>query len=373
MTRAALVAAALAVAVGCTTGATLDPLDPGRDPRVGRSVLSFLWKAVLHDQRAEKAPQELAGPALVGDVVVTGTQGGDLVALELRRGHEKWRTAVGPTSTTPLLDRGRLYVGTDDGQLVAVDAATGKLLWRFASKGAIQHPPVVLGDLLVVSNDADHVYAVDRETGKWRWQYERETPEEFTSRGHAGVATDGERVYAGFSDGHLVALGASTGDVVWVRSLAAGATEFVDVDATPIAADGVVYAASAAGGVYALTPTDGTERWRFEVIGAGDLTLDGDRLYVAAAEAGLHALDLKGRLLWRQGLHDAGDPAAPVVVGDLLYVSLTDAGLAIVDRGSGELVQSWNPGQGISSPPLVSDGRLWTLSNSGVLYAMSVE
>ena len=68
----------------------------------------------------------------------------------------------------------------------------------------------------------------------------------------------------------------------------------------------------------------------------------------------------------------AFDPSAPLLYGDLLFLSLSDRGLMIVDRDSGRLFQSFDPGPGVSSQPAVVGDRLYVLSNGGVLYAMSL-
>jgi outer membrane protein assembly factor BamB len=347
-------------------------MNPRRDDDVGFPVLSLLWKRVVHDRTEEHRPQEFATATAGATQLYVGSQDGLFYALRAADGVEVWKRKIGPVSSQPLLHEGRLYIGTDDGALVALDAVDGKAKWKFVTKGAILHPPVVVGDMVIFSNDADHVYALDRDTGKWRWQYDRETPEEFTVRGHAGVSAEGERVFAGFSDGHMVALTSTGGEVVWVRSLAGSETAFVDVDSTPVIADGVLYASSASGGLYALDVGDGTEKWRFDVKGAGAVAVDRDRLFFAAADEGLFALDRRGHLLWRQGLRQGGDPAAPLLAGAYLFLSLSDTGLMIVDKASGRLYQSFDPGPGVSSQPAVIGDRLYVLSNGGVLYAMAL-
>ena len=57
--------------------------------------------------------------------------------------------------------------------------------------------------------------AVDATTGKFKWQYKSETPEEYTLRGHAGVTIDKDLIFTGFSNGTLAALRKDTGSVAW--------------------------------------------------------------------------------------------------------------------------------------------------------------
>jgi outer membrane protein assembly factor BamB len=363
-------------------GAVADPRAPwehAHDHDIGRPVLGFRWKRTLIDHSTSTRPQELARVAVFpgtgagqGGPIFAGTHDGVLHALASRDGHELWRRTVGSMSGEPVLAGDALYVGTDDGTLHSIDPTTGVVRWKYQARGPIVRPPALSGDTVVFTTELDKVVALDRTSGKFRWQYERETPEEFTIRGNAGPAVTADRVFAGFADGHVVALSLGGGEVVWVRSLAGEAGQFVDVDTTPVVADGVVYAASAAGGLYALSAADGTERWRVPMTGAAQLLLDGNRLYAVAAEEGLFAIDTGGHVLFRQGFAHAGDPAAPVVDGVYLLLSFSDAGLFIVDKRDGTLVQSFNPGSGFSAPPSLGRDLLFILSNGGILYALNV-
>src|SRR5262249_12910805 len=155
----------------------------------------------------------------------------------------------------------------------ALDPITGAVRWKHEAKGAILRAPALSGDTLVFTTETDNVIALDRTSGKFRWHYQRQTPEEFTIRGNAGATLAESHVYTGFADGHVVALSLGAGEVVWVRSLAGEAGQFIDVDTTPIVSDGTVYAASAAGGLYALASADGTEKWRVPMTGAAQLLL----------------------------------------------------------------------------------------------------
>src|SRR5690606_18123747 len=101
----------------------------------------------------------------------------------------------------------------------------------------------VLADGLVLfSNEADQVYALDADTGKYRWQYKGETPDEYTLRGHAGVAVSDGLVFTGFANGTMVALRQATGSVAWLTSLKGEGERFVDMDSTPVVAGDTIYA-----------------------------------------------------------------------------------------------------------------------------------
>jgi outer membrane protein assembly factor BamB len=250
--------------------------------------------------------------------------------------------------------------------------------WSYHAKGAIEEAADVGGDTVYFGTAADRVIALDASSGKWRWQYERETPEGFTIHGYAGPRTLGEDVITGFSDGYLVALNGGSGEVVWARSLAAASDQFVDVDSTPTivrsTAGNMIYASSYSGGLYAVDAKDGAIHWRVGIEGVSSVFVAGPRLYFAAPREGLHAADTDGHILWRQGLRQAGDLTTPIVVGPYLVFSGSRAGMFIVERETGKLLEIFNPGSGICAAPTIdpTGSRLYVLSNGGALYALDL-
>jgi outer membrane protein assembly factor BamB len=353
-----------------------------REP-LGEDRLSFKWKFETADRRTEVTPQEFASAAVYADTLYIGSARGWFYALRAANGQVRWRKLVGSVVCAPLVDRGMLYVGTNDGFLVALDAQTGAEKWRYQSRGPIGQTPSSTGELIVFANEADQVVAIDATTGKFKWQYKSETPEEYTLRGHAGVTIDGDLIYTGFSNGTLVALRRDSGSVAWSTSLKADADRFMDVDATPIVQEGILYASSSSGGVYALDKTTGLVRWRLPFYDAampsatgnvGGIAADQKAIYVSVADLGTYAIDLTGNVVWRVGARGGGEPAEPVVFGDMLVYSLAGAGLFIAERKSGNTLEYFDPGDGVSAQPTITaDGRLFVMSNRGILYAFDLE
>ncbi len=378
-----LALAALTAASGCvaTPGVGRAPGAPA-DPDLGRPMLRLRWRLVTSDRARELRPQEFASSARVGDHVYTGSGGGRFFALSAVDGRVRWQEQIGRVSSRPAVAGTMIYVGTDDGELVALDLQTGKVAWRHESRGPILESPVIVGDLLLYSNEADQVYALDARKGTPRWSYKGETPEEYTLRGHAGITVSGDLAFTGFANGTMVALRVETGSVAWLTTLKGESDRFVDVDGTPIVLGDTVYVTSSSGGLWAIDTTTGLVRWRVQLEGAtasagvgaaGGLASDGERLYLAAADLGIYALDLDGNTLWRQGTRGGGEPATPIVTDSLLIYTLADAGVFIADKRTGELLEYFDPGDGVSGDPtVVEEQELYVLSNRGVLYALDL-
>jgi len=351
--------------------------------RLGEDRLSLKWKFVTADRLTEINPQEFAGAAVYADTIYVGSATGDFFALRASNGTMRWKTHIGGVSCTPLVVAGTLYVGTMDGVLLAVDAQTAKVKWKYQSRGPIEQTPVSTTDLIVFANEADQVVAVDAMTGKFKWQYKSETPEQYTLRGHAGVTIDNDVMYTGFSNGTIVALRKDTGSVAWSTSLKGDFDKFMDVDATPLVLGDKVYATSSSGGVFALDKATGQVRWRVPFYDAaqpsefgnvGGITTDGKLLFVSVAELGTYAMDFNGNIVWRVGAKGGGEPAAPVVFADLLVYTLAEDGLFVANRRTGETLEFFDPGEGISAQPTITaDGRLFVMSNHGILYAFDLD
>jgi outer membrane protein assembly factor BamB len=369
-----LLAAALAAA--CSTATVRRDTVERHDYPAG--VAQMRWHTQIHAYPStEGKPEECATGALVGTRLVLGSRGGSVMAVDVGSGEIVWNTAVtGGIDGQSRYDsqRGQVYVGTDDGFLYAIEPGTGKIRWSTKFKGAIDHPPDIGESGLYLATSADRVFAVDPADGKMRWQYERETPEGFTIHGYAAPRQDGRSVYAGFSDGYVVALQAESGDLLWSRSLAAASEQFVDVDASPIVWRGKLFAASFSGGLYGLRPSDGEVLWHASLDGTSALTQGAANLYAVSSRSGLAAVSTDGNILWRQGLPTAGDLTAPIEVGPYLVFSGSREGLFVVERETGKLLQIFDPARGMCAAPTVDkEGRaLYVLANSGTLYALDL-
>ncbi|HJZ83608.1 MAG TPA: PQQ-binding-like beta-propeller repeat protein [Polyangia bacterium] len=364
-------------ALGCTQ-MTARPARPGAPVALSDSpiAITIAWRVALNERPLLAwKPQEFARAASDGRRVFIGSQQGVFYALTVRDGSIVWSSRLsGGVDSQALYDdhTGLVFVGADDGVLYALDAASGRTRWSYHAKGTLDPPPVLQAGILYFATSDGRAYALEAQSGKWLWQYEREPPESFTIHGFAGVSVSGDRVYTGFADGYLVSLNAKNGEVVWARSLAAASDQFVDVDTTPVLADGTLYAASYSGGLYALAPKDGAVKWRFEVEGAAGIAVAGGRIYFTAAKTGLHVLDTKGRLLWQQALGAAGDLSPPRLHRGYILLSGSESGLYVVDRVAGDLLAFFNPGEGVSAAPIVAGDALYVLSNRGFFYKLAL-
>src|SRR5215467_1187770 len=129
-----------------------------------------------------------AGPIMVEGALI-GTTEFDIFSIDPATCAENWRTHeeypayILPTNRGAAYLDGRLFRGTDDGRVLAYDFKTGKRLWEATiadvKKGeSVPAAPIAWEGLVFIGNAGGdfkgakgHVYALDAKTGKIVWQF----------------------------------------------------------------------------------------------------------------------------------------------------------------------------------------------------------
>jgi outer membrane protein assembly factor BamB len=153
---------------------------------------------------------------------------------------------------------GTIYVGAGE-SLVALEPTAGTEKWRFLTAGDVESSPTLAPDgTLYVGADDAKVYALDSQTGAFKWSFS--FPEGSTTDSSPALGADGT-VYIGSDEGMLVALQGNNGRLKWTFT-AAGEIR----GAPAIGSDGTVYVsvvgpAESETQTYAIDGRTGLPRW----------------------------------------------------------------------------------------------------------------
>lgn len=177
--------------------------------------------------------------------------GGELVAFSAESGQVRWRRAIGPSESSPLVADGLVYIGDQDGRVYAIASDTGRLRWSYDTGAPIKASAALAYGRIYIGNYAGEMFALSARTGRLLWR----------SAGYGNFystpAVDAGRVYVGSLDGRVYAFSAHSGDQLW--SFGTGSYVY----ASPAVWRGLVLIGSYDHAFYALNGSTGSARWTF--------------------------------------------------------------------------------------------------------------
>jgi outer membrane protein assembly factor BamB len=220
---------------------------------------------------------------------------GTVQSINMESGKVNW-TFTGGTifHTTPAIANGTIYLGNDDGNLYAINLETGQQKWALKLGGKLDLRSIFdQGTGFVFTGDFDgNFYAVDLVTQTLKWSFHYPNPvSEATLMSPAVIS--GGAVFTGVGinnpsappQGFVYAFNASTGATLWTTNLN-----------SPMSAplgfgDGLIFVGCYDNTVRALDQNTGTEVWRFSM-GAeilGQPGYDNGWVYCGSMDGSLYA------------------------------------------------------------------------------------
>ena len=144
------------------------------------------------------------------------------------------------------------YSGNDAGhrysslnQITKGNVAKLRPLWVYQidKTDKFEASPIVRDGIMYITEPPSDVTALETNSGRVLWKYKRVLPDDMPvccGKVNRGVAILGDRVFIGTLDAHLVALDASTGNVLWDVKAAEYKTGYTSSVAPLIVKDKVI-------------------------------------------------------------------------------------------------------------------------------------
>jgi outer membrane protein assembly factor BamB len=280
-------------------------------------------------------------------------------------------------------DSGRVYVTTGTGEVAALDANTGSQVWKVKPAGPLRGSPTVAFNAVYVMTQDNQIHALNAEDGKVLWS-ETSSPGAAGVFGVAAPAAGQGTVIAGYSTGELVAYRYENGRSLWSDALARTSIStqvgtLTDVDADPIIDRGRVYALGQGGRMAAYELVTGQRIWELNLAGISTPAIAGEWVFTLTDDGKLLAIARStGKVRWVTQLaaftnvEKRKNPifwTGPVLAGDRLWVVNSRGVLGSADISNGKFTTYLKLDSGASLAPVVANGVLYVLDDSGKLTA----
>ena len=362
--------------------------------------LSLLWRFTAAPQAGNSS-----SPTIVGETAYFTTRalndgtgipgnGGVLYAVDVKTGSQLWRTPQLQNnniySTTPLVDKGRVYIGgsdgimyvldvkdgheiirfnagrainsspvimdnvlyfgANDGSLRALNPMTGNPVWKrdFNAGDGINSSPIVAGSLIFFTTNTNGVIAVNAATGIGKWS----TRLQYQFGANVPIFADSTLYIP--SGPRLHAIQQTSGNLRWARDFGA------DLQFAPVAADGIVYVIDRDKKMYAVHSNNGKDAWtapaELPFVPAASPTISGDVIYVPTSQSVLLAVSrADGKLLWQYRVDpSSARPGYPPAAGTKLSAPVSVANNALYLVTDDGTLSAFRPDAVDTSAPLVS-------------------
>ncbi|MEQ5787030.1 PQQ-binding-like beta-propeller repeat protein [Erythrobacter sp. NFXS35] len=396
------------------SGAEVDPalaaisvvLPPARNniewPQVGGSASKSYGHLALAENPTKAWTAQIAGstnrvrlaaaPVIGSDKLYAEGTDGAVHAFDKKTGAEVWsrrETEIDDDTRNSAFgggvsyDNGIVYATNGAGYVKAKRAETGELLWRVKPAGPLRgSPTIAFGQLFVMTQD-NQIIALNIADGSLVWDESGST----TQSGVFGVAAPAAgqgTIVAGYSSGELSAYRYENGRVLWSDALArtnisTTVGSITDIDADPIIDSGRVYALGQGGRMAAYELVTGQRIWELNLAGISTPAIAGEWIFTLTDDARLLAIARSsGRVRWIAQLQQFRDEkdkegpifwTGPVLAGGNLWIASSRGEVWKVSAAEGSAQLFADIDQPVSLPPVVADGYLYVLDDSGTIHA----
>jgi eukaryotic-like serine/threonine-protein kinase len=200
-------------------------------------------------------------PLVIGEFLYVVTLDGTLECLKKADGVEFWKYEYAekemrkPVRSSPASDGEVIVFGSDGGGIFAVERLTGKLRWKYQATASIFATPILSNGVCVVGGIDGVLYALDTRTGELRWKHETGT------RIFSPAAATQKQIFIGTADGKVTSLSLESGEKLWSFSCRSV------VSCAPLVAGDILYVGSQDRNLYALRVATGEKIWQYEAPG----------------------------------------------------------------------------------------------------------
>lgn len=372
------------------TQAIASPITRPAHPQLG-SQPRLLWSVNIGEGDGRKA-RITADPVVANGRIFTldaatrvsavSTSGQVLWTHDLTSGNDKSGDASGGGLA---YGDGVIYVTSGFGSLTALDATSGAEIWRQNLQATGSGSPSVAGDLVYLVAGDQLAWAIERDTGRIRWQLSA-TTDRRNVLGAPAPAVSEEYVIFAFGSGEVQGAFRQGGLRLWDAQIAGQRSGFssgliADITGDPIIVGDRVYVGSHAGRTLALNLGNGERLWTAPDGPLNPIWPAGNSLFMVSDRNELLRISAdSGRRLWGVALpfftkdkprrqKEIFAHHGPIIASGRLILVSNDGLMRFFDPANGRVLGQVEMPDGATTNPVVANGTLYVVTTKGQLLA----
>ena len=324
-----------------------------------------------------------ASPIIYQGRVYTLDTEGVLSAFSASGGGKVWSVRLTPENEEEeegfgggiAADNSRLFVSTGYGTVSAIDPRSGKAIWTRKLGVPIRSSPTAAQNKVFIVTTEGELHCLSADDGIEIWKH-RGLPQSATLLSNVSPAVSGEVVAVPFPSGDVVAYKISDGTPIWTESLSRARTRSsltaLAAPARPAIDHGIVYAVGNGGRMIATSQTTGERLWSRNIRSTETPWVAGNMVYVIDKSGNLVALTRNtGYVRWKTKLPGSSHWSGPVLAGGRLWL-VSNAGVVTgVDAASGRIGNKRDLKETVAIAPVVASGKMYIYTDKAKLIALN--
>lgn len=352
---------------------------------------SLIWSANIGQGNGRK--QRITADPVVAESRVFTLDSSALVTATSTAGATLWtRDLTPPTDSADEATGGGLayadgviYVTLGFGSLNALDASDGSVIWSQDLEATSSGAPTVAGDLVYLTSGDDTGWAIERDSGRVRWQVGGAQSVSNILGAPSPVVTSDLAIFS-FGSGDVQAVFRRGGLRRWDAAvvgerLGYASAKIGDITAAPVVQGNQLFVGNQSGRIVALNLGNGSRDWTAKDGAVGPIWPAGGSVFAVTDRNELIRLDAAtGDRIWGVELPNFVKDRprrraavfahfGPILAGGHLLLAGSDGVLRSFDPTDGALLAQVDIPSGAATAPAIAGGTLYLVTENGQLLA----